>query len=325
MELPMNSAWVIGGRVDPSFLGLINKARELAAGKTCSLDIIAVMPELSDADAAILAGTGARRVYHLPLDSMDMLCEKRAADSLFGLWRRERPSFILVESSVFFCDTAAMLSAMTRCGITADCTDLVSDRNGSLLQIRPAFGGRKLVSNITAGATAIATVRRGVFAPPAANRELGTEIIRLMPEEARDAWTLLQTCIDDNGTDDLGAADMIVSGGLGLGSKENFHRLFLLGKLMGAAVGASRSAVAAGFATYAHQVGQTGVYVRPSLYIAFGISGAVQHLSGITAAKRIVAVNPDPKAPIHEYSDLSVLADCNAVIDMLIEKLKREN
>lgn len=105
-----------------------------------------------------------------------------------------------------------------------------------------------------------------------------------------------------------------------MGSRENFKKLHTLADMLGAAVGASRAAVAAGYAGYAHQVGQTGVSVRPDIYIAFGISGAVQHLSGISGAKKIYAVNHDPKAPIHEYSDFSVIADCTLVLDKLIEK-----
>jgi electron transfer flavoprotein alpha subunit len=107
-----------------------------------------------------------------------------------------------------------------------------------------------------------------------------------------------------------------------MGSRKNYERLYELAELMGAAVAASRAAVAAGFAGYDRQVGQTGVSVRPELYITFGISGAVQHLSGITGAKKIIAVNSDPRAPIHQYSDLSVIADCNQTIDRLIDKLK---
>lgn len=119
---------------------------------------------------------------------------------------------------------------------------------------------------------------------------------------------------------DLTGANIIVSGGLGMGSRENFKKLHTLADMLGAAVGASRAAVAAGYAGYAHQVGQTGVSVRPDIYIAFGISGAVQHLSGISGAKKIYAVNHDPKAPIHEYADFSVIADCTSVLDKLIEK-----
>ena len=119
-------------------------------------------------------------------------------------------------------------------------------------------------------------------------------------------------------TSELTGAKIVLSGGIGLGSRENFEKLFTLARLTGAAVGASRAAVAAGYASYMHQVGQTGVSVNPELYIAFGISGAVQHLSGIMGANRIVAVNTDPKAPIHSYCDCSVIADCVEVLDSLI-------
>ena len=104
-----------------------------------------------------------------------------------------------------------------------------------------------------------------------------------------------------------------------MGSKENYAKLYELAELLGAAVGASRAAVAAGYANYSHQVGLTGVSVSPKLYLAFGISGAVQHLSGIMNAEKIVAINNDPKANIHEYSDYSVICDCNEFIDKLIQ------
>lgn len=317
----MSRAWAVGGEVTPSFLGLVNKAAELARQKGLDTDAVVVRPELGAAEARSLRGAGAKRVLQLPLDCADLNAESAAASALAELWRREPPEFILFESSVFFCDTAPAFAALTGCGITADCTELRWDGEGRLLQIRPAFGGRKLASNICVSGSPVATVRRGVFHLEPASAD-PAEIIRLSPLEASPSWTLLESCIDESRGPELGGADIIVSGGLGMGSREGFDRLYRLASLMGAAVGASRAAVAAGFAGYDRQVGQTGISVRPRLYIAFGISGAVQHLSGITAAGRIVAVNTDPRAPIHDYSDLSVIADCGEVIELLLQRLE---
>ena len=142
----------------------------------------------------------------------------------------------------------------------------------------------------------------------------GTVVIQdIAPPKADSAFTLLSTAAEPSGTVDLTAAHIIFSGGMGLRTKENFEKLRLLAQRC-------RAAVAAGFADYCHQVGQTGSTVQPRLYVAFGISGAVQHLSGMIGAKKIVAINTDPKAPIRDYADLFIREDAGKFIDAMLER-----
>ena len=318
----MRKAWVIGSFVTPSYLGLLHHTAALMKGNRIQTDAILTDIQLDEKKAGHIKTAGAQHVWQLPLDIRDINSEKQAVISLKDFYQIEKPDFILFESSIFFSSAAPAFAAAVGCGITADCTELAWDEDGSLLQIRPAFGGQKLASNITVKGTAIATVRKGVFQLKQSDNGPNC-VFNILPVQRGDqAWILTENIIRETMTKDLQDASVIVSGGLGMGSRKNYERLYELAGLMGAAVAASRAAVAAGFAGYDRQVGQTGVSVRPELYIAFGISGAVQHLSGITGAKTIVAINADPRAPIHQYSDLSVVADCNELVDRLIRKLK---
>ena len=201
---------------------------------------------------------------------------------------------ILFENSSFLADVAPAFAVSIGRGLTADCTDLRWDAQYGLLQIRPSFGGRRIAVNRSLSTPYLASVRRGVFG------------------SAPDGGS--------SGPLTLDVAPMIFSGGLGLGSRAAFARLALLAERCGAMLGASRGAVAAGYADYRFQIGQTGVSVQPKLYVAFGISGAVQHLSGILRAGQIVAVNTDPRAPILEYADYAVIADANQVIEKLLKR-----
>ena len=313
------NAIVVGSEISPSFLGLVRRAFELCRERALSLT--AVIVSLTEpVDAGQLIYAGADRLARIALSVQDINAPVAAAESISQYAFSEKPEFILFESSSFFCCVAPMTAAKLNCGITADCTALSWAENGTLRQTRPAFGGRKLAHIENTCTPVLATVRKGVFKLAFSENAQKANIPLIPCREAKHIWTQTRVIEDAVFGTDLTGANIIVSGGLGMGSRENFKKLHTLADMLGAAVGASRAAVAAGYAGYAHQVGQTGVSVRPDIYIAFGISGAVQHLSGISGAKKIYAVNHDPKAPIHEYSDFSVIADCTSVLDKLIEK-----
>ena len=209
---------------------------------------------------------------------------------------------------------------MTKLGITADCTSLEwSDRirpSSDTPCIRRPKDGRELLRRRAVHSHGT----KGRFRCGSTGRQsTGGEIVYVgIDTPPKPHFSLLDIVESQDDEPGLSGADIILSGGLGLGSRENFDKLHTLAHLTNASVGASRAAVAAGYASYMHQVGQTGVSVSPRVYVAFGISGAVQHLSGIIGAEKIVAVNTDPKAPIHGYSDYSVIADCGDVLDSLI-------
>lgn len=289
----MKEFWVVAGDVTASSAALVSRCRELAEQK-------GLPPKL------------------LLIKNTSPLCVRSTVEALTERCLRDRPEAIIFECDRFFGDVAPAFAYAVGKGVTADCTALEWDDTFGLLQIRPTFGGRKIAVNRSIEKPYIATVRVGAFGKAAFD---GTGIVveELSVSESESPIKLLDHLSHHDKSTPLETYDVILSGGAGLGSRERFQRLGQLAEHLGAGLGASRAAVAAGFADYSYQVGQTGVSVHPKLYVAFGISGAVQHLSGILGAKKIVAVNNDPKAPIHEYADYSLIADCGEVIERLLQ------
>jgi electron transfer flavoprotein alpha subunit len=220
--------------------------------------------------------------------------------------------------------TAALLDT----GLTADCTDLHLE-DGLLIQTRPALGGNLMAQIICAAARPqMATVRPRGFPMPSLACQRQGEIVRILPEELFAGKTLERT-LERVATEKLSGnrksladAGIILAGGMGLGNRAGFCKLEALADAIGASVAASRAAVHAGFAPYSSQVGQTGVVVRPRLYVAFGISGAVQHMAGMSAAEYIVAVNTDRKAPIFRYAQLGLVGDAMETLDLLLGEFR---
>lgn len=222
--------------------------------------------------------------------------EAAVREELISRYNKEPPEAIVFERSQFFADVAPAFAALIGKGITADCTELKWAEEYGLLQVRPTCGGRKIAVNASVSKPYIATVRRGVFG-------------RGIFDTEDEAFESLET------------ASIVIAGGLGLKTRENFNKLAILAKACGAKLGASRAAVAAGFANYNNQVGQTGVSVCPQIYMAFGISGAVQHLSGILRAEKIIAINTDSKAPIIDFADYTLIADAGETVDALLRRI----
>jgi electron transfer flavoprotein alpha subunit len=208
--------------------------------------------------------------------------------------------------------------------LTADCTGLDVDEKGNLIQTRPAFGGNIMATIITPNhRPQMATVRYKVMAEaePVEN-PLGTiEERKVNPGELVDRTEIISFQREE-GEVSLTEADIIVSGGRGLGGPEGFKLLEELAKLLGGAVGASRSAVDEGWISYSHQIGLSGRTVRPKLYIACGISGSVQHLAGMQTSEVIVAVNKDPNAPIFKVATYGIVGDLYEVIPELIKRIR---
>lgn len=218
---------------------------------------------------------------------------------------------------------SAWVAARLKTGLTADCTELSLTPEGLLLQTRPAFGG-----NLTADILCrekrpqMASVRPGVFpVPTVVAPHPGFKDSRLPLPPLTQAMRQIAFQPTENDLS-LQAAPVVVAGGKGVGSQKGFEKLFALAHLLGGAVGATRSAVDAGYISYAHQIGQTGVTVRPRLYLAFGISGLVQHTVGMNGAKVVVAVNQDRNAPIFSCADYGIIADWETTIDVMIQTLK---
>jgi electron transfer flavoprotein alpha subunit len=194
-----------------------------------------------------------------------------------------------------------------------------------LLQTRPAYGGNIMATIITPNhRPQMATVRHRVFETPAPDFERRGEIVDAPVDlDAASLVTEIMAFIQGDEQVNLADARIIVSGGAGLGSAEGFAPLRELAAALGGAVGASRAAVDAGWIPYAHQVGQTGRTVRPDLYIACGISGAIQHRAGMSTARVIVAINTDPHAPIFDIATYGIVGDCLQIVPILAEQLRR--
>lgn len=251
---------------------------------------------------------------------------------LISLINEHQPRIVLFGATVIGRDLAPRVASNTKSGLTADCTDLqISDveylkktYKELLLQIRPAFGGNIIATIITPDTPVqMATVREGVMQMRecATPKEINIVEIPFAPLEVDYLVEVIEQTHEESRVN-LKAASIIVSGGYGLGSKENFQLVFDLAHTIGGEVAGSRAAVDAGFITPDRQVGQTGVTVRPKLYIAVGISGAIQHRAGMQEANKIIAINTDPDAPIFDISHYGIVGDALEVIPKFIEVYK---
>jgi electron transfer flavoprotein alpha subunit len=315
------------GAIAPVSLELLGKARELA-GKLGSR-VVALLPghgisSLSDqlihhgADLVLLADHPELALYRtLPY-----------ARVAIDLVRERQPYIFLLGATPVGRDLAPRIASAISAGLTADCTALqIGDfeRKGEvyhdlLYQIRPAFGGNIIATIVNPEMhPQMATVREGVMKlgkPDTARRGM---VERIEPQfNSRDLDLQVLKREIRLPKVDLKNAQVIVSGGMGVGSKENFQLIFDLARALGAEVAASRAAVDAGFISQEHQVGQTGITVRPRLYIACGISGAVQHRAGMDQSSKIIAINTDPNAPIFQIAHYKIVGDLRTVIPQMI-------
>jgi electron transfer flavoprotein alpha subunit len=252
---------------------------------------------------------------------------------LNALVRQHTPRVVLFGATIVGRDLAPRVASNTRSGLTADCTDLKvqnitylgKEYQNLLLQIRPAFGGNIIATIITPDIpTQMATVREGVMEMHPLGQAHTVKIteIKYVPDSIDHLITIVEQHRVESKVN-LKSAPIIVSGGYGLGTKENFKLIYELAHLLGGEVAGSRAAVDAGFIQHERQVGQTGVTVRPKLYIAVGISGAIQHRAGMQDAKKIIAINSDPDAPIFDVSHFGIVGDATDVIPKFIEAYKR--
>lgn len=245
---------------------------------------------------------------------------------LIDLVRQYRPEIFLLGASSRGRDLAGAVATEVFTGLTADCTGLEIDmETGLLKQTRPAFGGNIMATIICPNhRPQMATVRHRVFEMPKPDPSRRGEIIRanaVLKEE--QIASKVVDFIKQEGQVNLADAKIIVSGGRGVGGPDGFKPIRELAEVLGGAVGASRSAVDAGWIPYAHQVGQTGRTVRPDLYIACGISGAIQHLAGMQTSRVIVAINKDPEAPIFKVANYGIVGDLFQIVPALTEEFRK--
>ena len=243
------------------------------------------------------------------------------------LVRKYAPEVLMIGATNMGRDLGPRISCRLRTGLTADCTHLDVDERRCVLWTRPAFGGNLMATNICPYTKPqMGTVRPNVFRAPTFDRaRTGAVFVELLPEDARRSSTELLELIPvlDAATSNLTEAQIIVSGGRGMKGPENFTLLQELADTVGGCVGASRAAVDAGWISPIHQVGQTGKTVCPHIYIACGISGAIQHLIGMSASDTIIAINRDPNAPIFQVADYAIVGDLFQIVPALTKALRQ--
>ena len=327
-----------GGLADVS-LELITKARDLAAQLDGgSVGALLLGAPLLGRGVGSLAETlfahGCDDVYLAEHEGLANYTTLAYAEALTEIIRDGDPDIVLFGATTTGRDLAPRVASELKAGLTADCTDLQIGPHEDKLrgksypkllhQIRPAFGGNIIATIVTPETRPqMATVREGVM-------HLGTpepgrtgNLVRVEPKLS--AESLLVEIIERASAEktvNLKGANIIVAGGAGVGSAENFKLIRELAAVLGAEVGASRAAVDAGYIDKPHQVGQTGTTVRPKLYIACGISGAVQHRAGMQESGKIVAINTDPDAPLMQIAHYGIVGDLNEVVPKLIEAYK---
>lgn len=245
---------------------------------------------------------------------------------LVGLILKYKPNIVIYPATKIGRDLAPRVAATLEVGLTADCTGL-SIQNGRLLQSRPAFGGNIMADIISVTRPQMATIRPNVMKKSPPNYDRVTEILEIPVKiDLKGIRTVIKEVISTKSyvTVPLDEAEIIVSGGRGVGSKENFKIIEDLANVLNASVGASRSAVDLGWKPKSFQVGQSGTTVSPKIYIACGIAGKIQHLVGMSGSDTIIAINKDPEAPIFNVADYGIVGDLNKVVPLLTEALRKE-
>jgi len=307
---------------------LLSKGRELADSLGVELYTLLICKDIEDKPKQLIAG-GADKVIVVRHYSLHYFLPEPYTNILIDIFNKYKPSIFLAPSTTQGRALLSRTAASIYTGLTADCTGLSVDKEGNLIQTRPAFGGTIKARIITPDTRPqMATVRPKVFSPlPKDPERLGEIIEETIPEERLKSVSKFESWIEDETSQiSIEDADIIIAGGRGLGKADNFKLLYKLAELIGAAVGASRSVIDEGWIPYSHQIGQTGKTVAPSIYMAFGISGAIQHLEGMRSSDFIVAVNKDSEAPIFKVADIGIVADLFDVIPVLREEyLKKKN
>jgi electron transfer flavoprotein alpha subunit len=314
-------------------LELISKGRELAEKLSVPLGMV-LLGQGVEGLAKTLFAYGADKVYLAEDEKLSHYQTRPYARAICRLVEEHRPQICLFGATPIGRDLAPTVASSLKCGLTADCTDLqIGDHEDKragevyqnlMYQIRPAFGGNIIATIVNPVRwPQMATVREGVM--PLGDPEEGRtgELVRCdagldgldLPIEIHDS-------VRKEKTVNLKASRLIVAGGAGVGSRENFKLIWDLAHVLGAGVGGSRAAVDLGFVDHDHQIGQTGTTVRPALYIAVGISGAVQHRAGMQESAKILAINNDPDAPIFSIAHYGIVGDFTEVIPRMIKAIR---
>lgn len=317
----------VDGRLSKVSLELVGKARELAAALDGSVTAVIPCGEAGDMPRQLVEG-GADRVVVVAHPSLKDYATEPYAHAIASVIRRDGPEIFLYGATSIGRDLAPRVSARVRTGLTADCTSLEIDPDTKNLRMtRPAFGGNLMATIVSPNhRPQMATVRPGVMQALAAEPGRKGVVEAFDPGFRRGPLDvdILEIVRRASESSDIGSAKVIVAGGRGVGSKENFGMLRELASVLGGVVAASRPCVEQGWVDQSLQVGQTGKTVRPNVYFAIGISGAIQHLAGMEESGLIIAINSDETAPIFSVADLGIVGDLNEVVPALTDRLRAQ-
>ena len=301
---------------------------------TTSLEMLAKASEVGKAEAILLgpapqdavemlAKHGASKIYRSTDSIYREYLTLPAAETVAGLIEQHRPAVLLFASSYAGRDLVSNLSARLDCGAITDVGDFQL-KDGSVEATIPALGASyQNISTLVRPGTKLLVVRPKSFEPKLNEQPVNVEEVSAAAAEGLRKVQMKDRVVVKREGPSLEGAKIVISGGRGLKGEEQFAILKELADVLGGAVGASRAAVDAGWVPYAMQIGQTGKTVKPDVYFAIGISGAVQHLSGMKTSKYIVTINKDPEAPIFQYSDFGIVGDLFKVVPQLIEEIKK--
>lgn len=332
MEAKNKDLWVFiettsDGSARSIGLELLGPGRRLADKQGGALVGVVIGSKVAEAVKATVA-YGADKVIAVDGPEYQHYTTDAYAGALYALVTKYGPTTILIGATNNGRDMGPRVSCRLKTGLTADCTSLdIDEESGNVAWTRPAFGGNLMATILCPNTRPqIGTVRPGVFKKgtrdDSRKAEIITENIHIAEKDIRIRVLEILKDMDTEGID-LENADIIVSGGRGVGGPEGFTPVRALAEALGGAVGSSRAAVDAGWISHAHQVGQTGKTVGPKLYIACGISGAIQHLAGMSGSDCIVAINKDPDAPIFGVADYGIVGDLFQVLPVLTEEVRK--
>jgi electron transfer flavoprotein alpha subunit len=313
------------GVIDSAAFELLGVGRHLADQLGQDLAAVLIGNKVRPLAQQLIA-YGADKVYWLDHADLERFNDELYADNLSYLIERYRPNIVLLAATVYGRSLGPRVAARIGTGLTADCTGLEIDADTrNLMQTRPAFGGNLMATIICPDhRPQMATVRPRVMRPLEPDSERSGRILRQQAQLKQDLKTRVLQVVEEAGEIvNLLEADIIVSGGRGLGDPKNFALIEELAQTLGGAVGASRAAVDAGWIPYSHQVGQTGKTVGPKVYFACGISGAVQHLAGMSSSDIIVAINKDPDAPIFKVATYGIVGDVLEILPLITKEFKK--
>lgn len=319
-------------------LELLTKGRSLANQLNCKLEALIIGSNLDGVEKQVLP-YGADTVYLVDDARLYPYTSQPHTSVLVNLFKEQKPQICLMGATSIGRDLGPRVSSSLHSGLTADCTSLeigphedkkVGKTYENLLyQIRPAFGGNIVATIVNPECRPqMATVREGVMKKEIFDTNHKGEVIKLDAKKYVSDTDFVVEVIDrqmEKSKANIKGASIIVAGGYGVGSKENFGMLFDLAATLGAEVGASRAAVDAGYIEHDRQIGQTGVTVRPKLYIACGISGQIQHIAGMQGSSIIISINSDPNAPINTIADYVITGTVEDVVPKLIKYYKKNS